>query len=189
MNREPLVFGEEVVSFPDTSSISYGNVDLPESELLGHPKTAVGGKLQGMFRDGVFNGFGDRSQVGPKERVEVFAGGKVSPAPLDTREISFDLGSSLEIAGILANAPLDPPPRPLLKFGTISSDRVNCSGVLHCLTPTARYFKLKIGQRSSGVNQWDPDRKWGQGPVDRKGLSHGILLHLHRQRSQSTKAM
>ena len=120
-------------------------MDLPESELLGHPKTAVGGKLQGMFRDGVFNGSGDRSQGGPKERVKVFAGGKVSPAPLDTREISFDRGSSLKIAGILAYAHLDPSPRPLLKFGTISSDRVNCSGALHGLTPTPRYLKLKIG--------------------------------------------
>ena len=72
-SEEALMFGEQIVSFPDSANASCGDVDLPEGELLGHAEATVGGELQNVLQDGVFGGFGDAVWVRiarPRESIE-----------------------------------------------------------------------------------------------------------------------
>ena len=49
----------QIVSFPDSSNASCGDVDFTEGEFLGHPKAAVSGELQSVLKDGLLDRFGN----------------------------------------------------------------------------------------------------------------------------------
>ncbi len=42
--EEPLVFGQEIMTFPDAADAAGGDVGLAQGELLGDTEAAVGGK-------------------------------------------------------------------------------------------------------------------------------------------------
>ena len=62
--KESVVFGEQVVAFPDAPDPARGDSDLAKGEFLGDAEAAMGGELQAVGEDGVLDLLGQAVGMG-----------------------------------------------------------------------------------------------------------------------------
>lgn len=61
--KKTLMFGEEVMTFPDSTNASGGDVDFAQSEFLSDAEAAMSGELKRVLKDGFFDWLGDSVRV------------------------------------------------------------------------------------------------------------------------------
>jgi len=98
---EALVFGEEVVTFPDTPDPAGGDVDFPQGEFLGDAEAAVGGPVEAVLEDGVLDLLGESVGMGfsgARKPVDEAFGAEGLEVAADLVELLS--GVSHELAGL-----------------------------------------------------------------------------------------
>ena len=98
---EALVFGEEVVTFPDASDATGGDVDFAQGEFLGDAKAAVCGPVEAVLEDCVLDLLGESVGMGvsgARKPVDEAFGAEGLKVAADLVELLS--GVSHELAGL-----------------------------------------------------------------------------------------
>jgi hypothetical protein len=99
--QESLVFGEEVVAFPDAADAAGGDADLAQGEFVGDAQAAVCGEIEGVLEDGVLNVLGQAvgmGFLGTGQAVEQALGAEGLEVPSDLVELLA--GVTHDLAGL-----------------------------------------------------------------------------------------